>query len=575
MSASTPLRFAAFVRVSTEKQERQGASLAVQRQDITEAVARLGGTVAAWYGGQEHATPGWERREFDRLLADAAAGAVDAVMVTYADRWARDNQKSKAGLATLRKHGVRFFIGDAEQDLHDPTTCFTLGMHAEVGEFFARTQNKKTQDSKRQRAKAGRPCTGRLPWGRTWSVAAGWGLDADKVQAIRQAAGRFLAGEPLAALAGELGVSYSRLYATLAQRCGPEWSQSLRRHGVVEVYHCAVPELLDSATVAAVRARLVANRTYLRGQQKYQYLLSGLVRCAACGTGMTGCAKRSGTRFYKHVDSARSVAGRGCPFMEAPAADLEAVVVRHLFEVFGNPLALERAVERALPQPGQAAGQRAEVSRLARGIGKCQKERSRLVKAVAEGVLSSEDVKDHKAKIDQREQALSGQRGRLLAALATAEEPEAVKARVRTFADAGLRAASRFEAMTWEDQRALCQLVLGGHGPDGTKLGAYISRRPDGYFSYELRGHLVEGSGWFPLPAANPALDDEDGPHDPVGDYADAFAYEDRLKAGGGAGRKLLQGKRPSRPCSQAKRTCALPFLVDGAFTAGSAACVA
>src|SRR5262245_1842947 len=70
------LRFAALVRVSTEKQERQGESLRVQRADCQAAVAALGGRVVAWYGADaaEHATEGWERKELTRLLGDAKAG---------------------------------------------------------------------------------------------------------------------------------------------------------------------------------------------------------------------------------------------------------------------------------------------------------------------------------------------------------------------------------------------------------------------------------------------------------------------------------------------------------------------
>ena len=62
---SQQLRFTALVRVSTEKQEQQGESLRLQRKNNTRDVERLGGRVVAWYGGQEHATAGWERKETD------------------------------------------------------------------------------------------------------------------------------------------------------------------------------------------------------------------------------------------------------------------------------------------------------------------------------------------------------------------------------------------------------------------------------------------------------------------------------------------------------------------------------
>ena len=70
-SNGTPLRFAALVRVSTERQEKQGESLRTQQSQIESAVKKLAGTVTKWYAGQEHATAGWEREQRDRMLAEA------------------------------------------------------------------------------------------------------------------------------------------------------------------------------------------------------------------------------------------------------------------------------------------------------------------------------------------------------------------------------------------------------------------------------------------------------------------------------------------------------------------------
>jgi len=85
----TPLRFAALVRVSTEQRAATGESLRTQRAEIEATVKQLGGTVAAWYGGQEHATEGWEKQEIGRLLTDARKKGRpwDAVIVSNADRW--------------------------------------------------------------------------------------------------------------------------------------------------------------------------------------------------------------------------------------------------------------------------------------------------------------------------------------------------------------------------------------------------------------------------------------------------------------------------------------------------------
>src|SRR4030042_3480199 len=103
-SFKSKLRFAALRRVSTEQQEKTGESLRTQKTDIEKYVEQLGGEIIAWYGGQEHATPGYEKKEIDRLLNDAqkTPKRFDAVIVTHADRWRRDNRKSAKGLDILK-----------------------------------------------------------------------------------------------------------------------------------------------------------------------------------------------------------------------------------------------------------------------------------------------------------------------------------------------------------------------------------------------------------------------------------------------------------------------------------------
>ena len=82
-----PIRFAALIRVSTEKQAAKGESLKTQAKQITQAVESLGGKLVAKYAGQEHGTAGYERKQLDKMLADAQKERrpFDAVMVAAAE----------------------------------------------------------------------------------------------------------------------------------------------------------------------------------------------------------------------------------------------------------------------------------------------------------------------------------------------------------------------------------------------------------------------------------------------------------------------------------------------------------
>ena len=151
---SKTIRFAALIRVSTEKQQRQGESLRTQEQQITAAVEALGGTITKRYAGQEHATASYEHKRVEQLLADAARKPrpFDAVIVADPTRWSRDNVKSEQGLEHLRQCGVRFYVLTSESNLFEPRDRFFLALSTNIGSFHAGEQKKKSMQNRIARA---------------------------------------------------------------------------------------------------------------------------------------------------------------------------------------------------------------------------------------------------------------------------------------------------------------------------------------------------------------------------------------------------------------------------------------
>src|SRR5262249_16837779 len=110
-----------------------------------------------WYGGAEHATPGYERKEVDRLIADAGKRVFDAVIFANADRWSRDNVKSQEGLDAFKKNRIRFFVSVTEYDLYTPEHLLFLQMSAVIGKFLAANSKRKSILNRIHRARRGFP----------------------------------------------------------------------------------------------------------------------------------------------------------------------------------------------------------------------------------------------------------------------------------------------------------------------------------------------------------------------------------------------------------------------------------
>jgi DNA invertase Pin-like site-specific DNA recombinase len=460
-----PLRFAALIRVSTEKQEKQGESLATQRDELPKNVQHLGGTITAWYGGQEHATPGYEKGEVDRMIADAGKEKFDAVIVLYADRWSRDNAKSKQGLAAFRKHGIRFFVGSTEMDLFDPQHQLFLGMNAEIGEFFAAQQAKKAIEARIHRAERGLPTCGKLPFGRIF-IRDGrdgrWEVDSAKQALVQDVARRYLEGEKMPDLARKYGMDHSNLHKILTKRCGDTWEQVFfsRNLNIRKKVLTPVPALLPPETIEAIHKRAVANRTWLHGQRKNRYLLGRMVFCSHCGYSMSAQCNPDGTRYYRHHHCRRvHDCNRKNMFVNANA--LEEAVFFELFTCFGNPAAVQRAIDASIPNRQKIEEFQERQQRVIKELEKTRAARDRLLKLVIQGAVATQQAQKHLDELDAREGDLLAELGRLADSLSQLPDPAEVKVFAEKVSKRFHRSArlwaikedvnSDREGMTWED----------------------------------------------------------------------------------------------------------------------------
>lgn len=507
------LRFAALIRVSTEKQERQGESLRTQSTQIERAVKSLGGVVATRYAGQEHATAGWERQQLDKLLEDAAKARrpFDAVMVADASRWSRDNVRSETGLEHLRDKGVRFFVLTTEYDLFNAEARLFLALTATIGAYHARSQKQKSLLNRIERAKRGIPTGGKVPFGRRFDKATGkWSIDPNAQALAYDVGERYLAGEALPKLAREYGINHSNLCKILRERCGSDWKIRFKAAdlNIDETVTIRVPPLLPEKMIKAIRPRLQANRTYLHGSPKYDYLLSGRVFCAECGYAMFGQTNHGLISYYRHAHTERA---RTCSLSPRPwvrADAIESAVVRQLFDLFGNPAAIERAVKSAVPDGDKLLKRK---RRLEADIAKVGQARDRILELVIKEAITTHQAQKKLDEVKAREDALLRELDKVNAVLGSSFDLDQLKDLTievhRIHRDiviedkygnryAGGNDVQCFLMMDTADRQKLVDSAFGEPLDDGTPAGIYIKPAGGDFhgpkrFTYELKGRLL------------------------------------------------------------------------------------
>jgi DNA invertase Pin-like site-specific DNA recombinase len=506
-------RFAVLIRVSTDRQADEGESLLTQTTDARADIERLGGTIVEWYGGQEHATPGYEKKEVDRLIGEAGQGRWDAVYVNHTDRWSRDNRKSDEGLDAFRAHRVRFFVRTDEYDLYDEDDEFRLTIDVAIARRNAKVQNRKSLRNRIHRARRGLPTAGRQPYGRIFDrKTEQWGIDAEKQQLIQEIAKRYLQGEGLPALAQEYGWHLGNLRETLRDRCGDTWHLHFRSPSlnIDETVSVAVPRLLDALTVERIKDRLQANRTNLKGHPTNAYLLGGRVFCTACDRCLSGQVNNNGTRDYRYYRHGRDAAAK-CPLRPlpmVPADRLESEVTGKLFDMLGNPAAIRRAVKDSLPACDEALKRR---DRLREELDSLQQGRNRVIDHIVAGTLTREQADAKLRLLHQRETLLRQELNRLdvqLANVPTEDELHCVVERIESAYGpliivrdrdnddiyVGGNDVASFLAMTPDDRQRLIEAVFAGVLVDGRPAGVYVTpngtRQRSKKWDFTIRGQL-------------------------------------------------------------------------------------
>ena len=192
---ATKIRAACYVRVSTADQNS-----ALQLAELEQYVAARGWELTGMYedvmSGAKSSRPG-----LNRLLADARARRVDAVLVWKLDRFGRSLVDCLNNIQTLEGCGVRFIAitQGLDTDQQNPASRFLLHVLGAAAEFERSLIKERVSAGMKAAKKAGKAM------GRPRLV-----FDHNEVHELRRK------GMSIAAISSELGIGAGTVVRTLA-----------------------------------------------------------------------------------------------------------------------------------------------------------------------------------------------------------------------------------------------------------------------------------------------------------------------------------------------------------------------
>jgi hypothetical protein len=190
--------------------------------------------------------------------------------------------------------------------------------------------------------------------------------------------------------------------------------------------------------------------------------------------------KQYGKRYYRHGNVERV---RPCPRPKGgsfiPADVLEENVIRQLFELFGDPKAVAKAIEAATPNPEQNAELKLEREEMLKRLEENKEGTNRITKAIRKGVLTIEDADPEMVLQRQTAEELQQRLTALNTQLENVPDPDAVREVAnkiaRSYSNPKLVAKYSYHSnLSWDEQRQLLELVFGGTTADGKRMGVYI-----------------------------------------------------------------------------------------------------
>jgi hypothetical protein len=230
-----------------------------------------------------------------------------------------------------------------------------------------------------------------------------------------------------------------------------------------------------------------------------------------------GQTNRNGNQFYRHCHTERNRSCNGPEFKSwVKAEEIGDAVIRELFECFGNPQAVKRAIEAATPNLAKIKEDQERVTKLEKMLERVKRNRARTL-GLRDKELISEEVETNRLKeLKAEEDRYLEERNRLNNNLQNMPTPEAIqevstkiaaKFKNYRYCDARLIANVRhanhaFDEMTWTEKRALVETVFSGKTTEGKREGVFVEWLDDPKFvargfkwKYTVKGSLMDDVG--------------------------------------------------------------------------------
>ena len=385
-----------------------------------------------------------ERPGLERVRALAAAGQVDVVLAHALDRLSRKQTHVAILVEEMEQHGVALRF--VTEDFEDTATGQLLrSVKAFAAEFEREKIAERTMRGKAARARSGRlpQGTGRGMYGYSYDPSTGKRtVVTEQAKVVRRLFTEFATGSSIMGLCNALNdegiptfaggrwypatvfhLLQSEAYTgrTLYRKTKVTPRKGSRARRVeprneadwIEIPG-ATPAVVPRELFEAAQARLRDPERLRRGRRKWNYLLSGRVRCRACGRAMVGQTQHQKYRYYRCRAAFAGPKHEKCESKYVRADGLEDAVRAAATEVLTRP---EIVMEEIRRQSAAAGSPQNEAAEAKRRLNELEAQRGRLLRLFQLGEIDEPHLRRETALIRAEQDRLAEQAKPVMAAV--------------------------------------------------------------------------------------------------------------------------------------------------------------
>jgi site-specific DNA recombinase len=424
-----------YTRVSTDNQvEKDYNSLETQKESLMayiQAHKYEGWVLVDVYEEAGFSAATLDRPELQRLLNDIRKKRVDAVLVYKIDRLTR-NQKDFYFLIDLfEKYNVTFIATTQNFDTSSAAGRLMRNIMLDFAQFEREMTAERTRDKMEARAKKGLWNGGLVPLGYDYlPEEKKLKANPEEAKIVRLIFEAYLKEKSLAKVIQKINfVGYrTKPHPTKCGRSigGGEFIITSVSHiltnpiyiGLVKhrenTYQGQHPPIIEKEVFDKVREILGMNKKTFTSpsQNKYNFLLQGLVRCGECGSLMSShySIKDGQKYFYYKCTRIMHRDREACPSKPLSAREFENAVIDKIKELSQDRDQLEATLQNAnLVAQEELKPLREREALLEEAKREKEEEIQRLVKAIKTGSLEIESIERELRQLEKEKKALEGE----------------------------------------------------------------------------------------------------------------------------------------------------------------------